>query len=132
MPPKLGKAKHTKSFRNFGINTKGYLGPNSSTNINNVEIYLAGRCWIPLRSIPSTSPRKETLPHKTKAPATLHLARAPLRSLRSLTHDHSSPRISIHLWGRAPREYASTEVVDSSWYPPPTAVDETSTFTCCV
>ena len=44
-------AKQTKRFRNFGVNTKGYLGPNSSTNINSVEIYMAWRSWMPLTDL---------------------------------------------------------------------------------
>ena len=77
IPAELWMAKQTKRFRNFGINTKGYLGPNSSTNINNVEAYLTGRGWIPLRNIPSTSPRKKTLPAKTKAPTRRRAAAPP-------------------------------------------------------
>ena len=77
VPAELWLAKQTKRFRNFGPNTKGYLGPNSSTNINNVEAYLTGRGWIPLRNIPSTSPRKKTLPTKTKAPTRRRAAAPP-------------------------------------------------------
>ena len=44
IPAEVWMAKQTKRFRNFGVNTKGYLGPNSSTNINSVEIYMAGCC----------------------------------------------------------------------------------------
>ena len=77
IPAEVWMAKQTKRFRNFGVNTKGYLGPNSSTNINNVEAYLTGRGWIPLRNIPSTSPRKKTLPAKTKAPTRRRAAAPP-------------------------------------------------------
>ena len=77
IPAEVWMAKQTKRFRNFGVNTKGYLGPNSSTNVNNVEAYLTGRGWIPLRSIPSTSPRKKTLPTKTKAPTRRRAAAPP-------------------------------------------------------
>ena len=58
VPAELWLAKQTRRFRNFGPNTPGKLGPNSTTNINNVELYLIGRGWIPLRSVPAGSPRK--------------------------------------------------------------------------
>ena len=72
IPAEVWMARQTKRFRNFGINTKGYLGPNSTTNTNSVDVYLHGRGWIKLRDIPATSPRKpkKNLPTKTtRAPA---------------------------------------------------------------
>ena len=51
IPAEVWMAKQTKRFRNFGVNTKGYPGPNSSTNINSVEIYMAGRGWMPLTDL---------------------------------------------------------------------------------
>jgi hypothetical protein len=78
VPAELWLAKQTKRFRNFGPNTKGKLGPNSTTNINSVEIYLVGRGWIPLRSAPVNSPRKpKKLPAKTVAPRRRAPAAAP-------------------------------------------------------
>ena len=74
----LWLSKQTKRFRNFGPNTKGKLGPKSTTNINSVEIYLVGRGWIPLRSAPVNSSRKpKKLPAKTVAPRRRAAAAAP-------------------------------------------------------
>ena len=58
-------AKQTRRFRNFSPNTPGYLGPKSSTNANNVEVYSQKRGWVPPKSLPDKpqSPRK--LPAKT-------------------------------------------------------------------
>ena len=58
-------AKQPRRFRNFSPNTPGYLGPKSSTNANNVEVYSQKRGWVPLKSLPDKpqSPRK--LPAKT-------------------------------------------------------------------
>ena len=71
IPAEVWMAKQTKRFRNFGINTKGYLGPTSSTNINSVEIYMAGRGWMPLTDLTVTgaidrrrSPTKKPSPVK--------------------------------------------------------------------
>ena len=65
IPAEVWVAKQTRRFRNFSPNTPGYLGPKSSTNANNVEVYSQKRGWVPLKSLPDKpqSPRK--LPAKT-------------------------------------------------------------------
>ena len=65
IPAEVWMAKQTRRFRNFSPNTPGYLGPKSSTNANNVEVYSQKRGWVPLKSLPDKpqSPRK--LPAKT-------------------------------------------------------------------
>ena len=60
IPAEVWMAKQTRRFRNFSPNTPGYLGPKSSTNANNVEVYSQKRGWVPLKSLPDKpqSPRK--------------------------------------------------------------------------
>ena len=52
IPAEVWMAKQTRRFRNFSPNTPGYLGPKSSTNANNVEVYSQKRGWVPLKSLP--------------------------------------------------------------------------------
>ena len=98
VPAELWLAKQTRRFRNFGPNTPGKLGPNSTTNINSVEVYLIGRGWIPLRSVPAGSPRKS----KAKAKAAPRGRAAPLSperidassALERLKHRYSEYKMS--------------------------------------
>ena len=54
-PATLWLARQTQRLRK-----KGTLGPNSSTNINTVEVYITGAGWMPLKSMPTRrSPAKK-------------------------------------------------------------------------
>ena len=82
IPAELWMAKQTKRFRNFGVNTKGYLGPNSSTNINSVEIYMSGRGWMPLTDLTVTGAiDRRRSPTKAKAKASPTKKPSPVKRL---------------------------------------------------
>ena len=78
----LWLSKQTKRFRNYGPNTKGKLGPNSTVNINSVEVYLNGTGWIGLaqmtaEGIRRCSPKKKKPSAVAKIERQLTLGRGP-------------------------------------------------------
>ena len=92
IPAEVWMAKQTKRFRNFGINTKGYLGPTSSTNINSVEIYMAGRGWMPLTdlTVAGTIDRRRS-PTKAKAKASPTKKPSPVKRLERQIESGKGP-----------------------------------------
>ena len=94
IPAELWMAKQTKRFRNFGINTKGYLGPNSSTNINSVEIYMAGRGWMPLTDLTvagAIDRRRSPTKAKAKAKASPTKKPSPVKRLERQIESGKGP-----------------------------------------
>ena len=82
-------AKQTRRFRNFSPNTPGYLGPKSSTNANNVEVYSQKRGWVPLKSLPDKPQSPCKLPAKT-------VHRRPHRALQlPPAHDTTSSLLQL-------------------------------------
>ena len=82
IPAEVWMAKQTKHSRNSSVKTKGYLGPNSTTNINSVESHMAGRGWVPpWPTWPPPARSNAARPPKAKARASLTKKPSPAKRL---------------------------------------------------
>ena len=83
-------------------NTPGYLGPKSSTNANNAEVYSQKRGWVPLKSLPGKpqSPRKDGPPAPAQGRAALALPCHHQRAGAARHHPAGARRAAGQLCGR--------------------------------